>query len=205
MPTIDADAHVIETPRTWEYMTDEERDLTPIVVQRRSGGEMTGLEGNAIQEYWVVGGRLMNKQANVSADTAPDAREMRDIEARLKHMDELDIDVQVLFPTLFLQPVAEPRTRGSNTRFAAATTAGSPTSGKRRRTGCAGSSPRRSIRWTGWRTSCASARSTARSASWCAASSASACCPTPISSRFTRWRKSSTSRSARIPGRAASS
>ena len=107
MPTIDADAHVIETPRTWEYMTDAERDLTPIVVQRRSGGEMTGLEGNTIQEYWVVGGRLMNKQSNVSADTAPDAREMRDIEARLRHMDELDIDVQVLFPTLFLQPVTK--------------------------------------------------------------------------------------------------
>ena len=27
MPTIDADAHVIETPKTWSYMREDEQDL----------------------------------------------------------------------------------------------------------------------------------------------------------------------------------
>ncbi len=36
---------------------------------------------------------------------------MTDVQARLKHMDELNIDVQVLYPTIFLRPVSQkPRT-----------------------------------------------------------------------------------------------
>src|SRR5207244_8039837 len=29
---------------------------------------------------------------------------MEDLEARLKHMDELGVDIQVLYPTIFLRP-----------------------------------------------------------------------------------------------------
>ena len=39
---------------------------------------------------------------------------MRDIKSRLKHMDQLDIDVQVLYPSLFLQPT-EARAEVENT------------------------------------------------------------------------------------------
>ena len=56
-------------------------------------------------EYWFVDGRLQPKNHNVGLDTTPEAREMRDVEARLRHMDELEVDVQVLYPTLFLRPV----------------------------------------------------------------------------------------------------
>ena len=52
---------------------------------------------------------------------------MDDINARLKHMDELDIDVQVLYPTIFLRPF----TRRPELELAVtgATTAGSSISG----------------------------------------------------------------------------
>ena len=33
-----------------------------------------------------------------------ESREMADITARLKHMDDLEIDIQVLYPTIFLRP-----------------------------------------------------------------------------------------------------
>lgn len=104
MSTIDADAHVLESPRTWEYLTEAEKKYTPMVVQQVSGAVATGLGGNVMQEYWVVDGRLHNKQLNVGLDTTPEARELSDLDARLRHMRELEIDAQVIYPTLFLRP-----------------------------------------------------------------------------------------------------
>ena len=40
---------------------------------------------------------------NVGSNTSEESREMRSIDARLAHMDELEVDVQVLYPTLFLR------------------------------------------------------------------------------------------------------
>ena len=91
--TIDSDAHVIETPFTWEFMAESERMHAPFSVTREDG-----------PEYWVVDNRLHPKNNNVGANTSADQREMRDLDARLKHMDELEVDVQVLYPTLMLRP-----------------------------------------------------------------------------------------------------
>jgi len=97
MFTIDADAHVLETDRTWDYMLESEREFRPRVVatpnEKDSGGES-----------WLIDGRLHGKARNVGADTPQASREMADIEARIKHMDELQVDVQVLYPTVFLRP-----------------------------------------------------------------------------------------------------
>ena len=105
MATIDADAHVLEQPRTWEFIEDADKALTPMIVTPLSGPEEHGPQGNLLKEYWVVDGRIHNKQANMGLDTTAESREMRDIDARIKHMDELEVDVQVLYPTLFLRPV----------------------------------------------------------------------------------------------------
>src|ERR1041384_2270280 len=97
MAVIDSDAHVLETERTWGYVLESERNLRPKIVatpnQPNSGGES-----------WLVDGTYIGKARNVGHDTAKGAREMDDINARLKHMDELGIDVQVLYPTIFLRP-----------------------------------------------------------------------------------------------------
>ena len=58
MTTIDADAHVLETPDTWRYLRDDERGCTPMVVARASGAQDRGLEGQAIEEYWVIDGSI---------------------------------------------------------------------------------------------------------------------------------------------------
>lgn len=105
MPTIDADAHVLETPETWRYIGEAEKHFTPMVVNRTAGAIQHGLAGNEVGEYWVIDGRLVPKQDNAGLDTTAAAREMRDIPARLAHMDELGIDVQVLYPTVFLRPM----------------------------------------------------------------------------------------------------
>lgn len=105
MATIDADAHVLETPITWEHMDPEHKKFAPVVVTQSSGEQVQGSSGNIMKEFWVVDGRIHNKQFNVGLDTAAESREMRDVQARIDHMHELEIDVQVLYPTLFLRPL----------------------------------------------------------------------------------------------------
>lgn len=107
MPTIDSDAHVLETMDTWKFLREEEQRFVPAVMQKQSGTDVFNNEGRAQKEYWVVNNRIYNKDRNVGSNTPEDSREMRDVEARIRHMDELEVDVQVLYPTLFLRPVAD--------------------------------------------------------------------------------------------------
>ena len=96
--TIDSDAHVVETPFTWEFMTEAERAHAPFAVKQEGG-----------PEYWVVDNRLHVKNNNIGPNTSADQREMRDVDARIKHMDELEVDVQVLYTTLMLRPCTQSR------------------------------------------------------------------------------------------------
>lgn len=108
---IDADAHVIETERTWDYLDPSERRHRPLLV-RPSGGDQ--------REYWVVDGRIAGfrfptlseqqlreagRVAGKNLSTPQAAREVDDVALRLAHMDELGIDVQVLFHTFFIGQV----------------------------------------------------------------------------------------------------
>jgi predicted TIM-barrel fold metal-dependent hydrolase len=98
MAVIDADAHVLETERTWDYMLESERQHRPRIVPTPNDSSSGG-------ESWLVDGTYIGKARNVGYDdTSRESREMEDIQGRVKHMDELDIDVQVLYPTIFLRP-----------------------------------------------------------------------------------------------------
>ncbi len=107
MRAIDSDAHVIETDQTWAYLTKDEAHFMPMIVDRRQGAEMRNSEGKLQQEYWIINQRVHNKDRNVGSNTSEESREMRSIEARIRHMDELEVEVQVLYPTLLLRPVAD--------------------------------------------------------------------------------------------------
>jgi len=103
MPNIDADAHVVETPRTWSFMGEDEQHFRPqIFVRDPHDGAPYG--SNQRNEYWKIGDQFQTK-TNVGQDVPVEARDMVDIQRRLDHMDEIGIDIQVLFPTLFLRPV----------------------------------------------------------------------------------------------------
>lgn len=98
MATVDADAHVIESKHTWDYMDKAEREFRPQVVSVSDG------EGPDA-EFWLIDGRLHPKTQNIGKDTSKTAREMEDIEGRLRHMDELGVNIQVLYPSIFLRPL----------------------------------------------------------------------------------------------------
>jgi len=103
---IDADAHVIEQPYTWSFMEGDERKYEPMIVRFDSGPEQLGANNNVQQEFWVVDGRIQAKDSNLGLrNTSKESREMADIGARIAHMDDLEIDVQVLYPTLSLLPL----------------------------------------------------------------------------------------------------
>jgi len=97
MPVIDADAHVLETEKTWDYMLESERAMRPRIMPTPNDPTSGG-------ESWLIDGLYLGKARNVGHETPREAREMDDIQARLKHMDELGVDVQVLYPTFCLRP-----------------------------------------------------------------------------------------------------
>jgi predicted TIM-barrel fold metal-dependent hydrolase len=107
MRAIDADAHVIETVQTWSYLEANERRFTPQLMTQSFGADLLSNEGIAVRDFWVIEGRAHGKDRNVGTNTSQESREMLSVEARLAHMDELGIETQVLYPTLFLRPVVQ--------------------------------------------------------------------------------------------------
>lgn len=115
MPTIDSDAHVVESERTWDFMDPSDAKFRPEIVcpQNQEGRK------NA---YWFVEGKMrglarqvmtasefeqMSERAGRVMNTSQEARQMENVDVRLRHMDELGIDVQVLYPTAFIELMAE--------------------------------------------------------------------------------------------------
>jgi len=93
MAIIDADAHVIETAQTWEFMLEAERHFAPeLLISQKTG-----------IQFWRFDDRVL-ANSNVGLNVPEDSRDMTDVAARLRHMDALKIDIQVLYPTLFLRP-----------------------------------------------------------------------------------------------------
>ncbi len=104
MGAIDSDAHVVECEKTFDYVDPEFHDLKPrVMVQKSTDNLKLDNEGRAQREYWVIDGRVQPKEGNIGHNTTKESREMADVKIRLDHMDELNIDVQVLYPTVFLR------------------------------------------------------------------------------------------------------
>lgn len=105
---VDADAHVDETDATWEYMTAEEKRFKPISID--PGGPMVPGDVRP-HRFWLVDGKtdLRRWRSDESTGTTREKRELMDVPARVKHMDELGVAVQVLYPTYLLRlPTTDP-------------------------------------------------------------------------------------------------
>ncbi len=93
---IDADAHVIENDATWEYMLEVERRFKPQLVR-------TG-DAESATDCLLIDGRLI-PWTNIGKDVPKASREMTDLGARIAHMNDLGIDIQVIYPTVFIFPL----------------------------------------------------------------------------------------------------
>jgi len=92
MATIDADSHVIETDATWQYMEGPDARYRPLTVVSKT---------DPPGEYWLIDGRLRSRGGNVGRDAFKECRELSNVAARLRHMDELGTDIQVLYPSIW--------------------------------------------------------------------------------------------------------
>ena len=110
MPVVDADAHVDETEDTWEYIDEPLKRFKPMTVSQNVSGPIAGI-AKGYTRYWFIDGRfwLRRVRDDVRTATTVEKRELHDIPGRLAHMDELGIDYQVVYPTLFLMsPTGKP-------------------------------------------------------------------------------------------------
>ena len=111
--TIDADAHVIETERTWDYLDPSERKHRPMLYASPN---------DPVRQYWVIEDKIrgfrfpnlsdeaiktLSERAGRNMETPQAARELDNVDLRLKHMDQLGIDVQVLHNTMWIEQVAQ--------------------------------------------------------------------------------------------------
>lgn len=106
---IDSDTHVDETEATWDYMRLEEEAFKP----RRGTDPETG------RGYWLVDGYKVQRanRSDSTGWTTVKTRELLDVAARLRHMDELGVEVHVIYPTMFNRnPAARPEVELSLTR-----------------------------------------------------------------------------------------
>ncbi len=100
--TIDADTHLIESERTWEFMDEAFIRFKPKLLANSDVNAPA-----TFREFWLIDGRSFQKRVfeYERSGTSEETREARSVEARLAHMDELGVDIQVLYPTLFLLTV----------------------------------------------------------------------------------------------------
>jgi predicted TIM-barrel fold metal-dependent hydrolase len=123
---IDVDAHIDETEATWDYLQPGEESLRPYCVKP----PVPPVPGDKrLHRLWMIDGqpKMRRWRDDTRTGTTAETRELRDIDARLKDMDELRIDVQVIYPTMFLggftarQEVELALTRSYNRWLAAST------------------------------------------------------------------------------------
>jgi hypothetical protein len=103
-PIIDADAHVVESTRTWEYMDPSDRQFRPIPLE-------TPEEAGIRLQYWLIDGKVrgfrfpafsedeLKKRMDLAGRKFADDQEVRElgnVGLRLEHMDRSGVDVQVL-------------------------------------------------------------------------------------------------------------
>jgi uncharacterized protein len=104
MAIIDADTHIDETEETWEYMQGSDLQFKPTTAYP------TNQNPNMLStRYWVIDGKRQLRfiRGDKESGTVVESRELLDVQVRLKHMDELGTDIQVIYPTLFLMEATE--------------------------------------------------------------------------------------------------
>lgn len=121
MPVIDADTHIDETEETWEYIPEEDAAYRPV-----AGYPSNPDPNRRPTRYWIIDGRRQMRMTrdDTLTGTTEAMRELKDVDARLRAMDELGIDVQVIYPTMFLvegtdQPEIELAVRRAYNRWLA--------------------------------------------------------------------------------------
>ena len=109
---IDADTHVDENEATWERVPKGLEDMVPRTLAFPDDEAPQFLSGNrssgsGYYRTWLIDGQLFARRvrSDERTGTTLETRELIDPAARVRHMDELGVETQVIFPTVFLHRV----------------------------------------------------------------------------------------------------
>jgi len=112
---IDADAHVVESVRTWDFMDSSDKQYKPVPLEARE-------EAGVKLQFWLIDGKvrgfrfpafsaaeLEKRQRQVGRKFADDqeSKELGNVDLRLEHMDRSGVDIQVLHNTMFIESVTD--------------------------------------------------------------------------------------------------
>ncbi len=112
---IDADAHVVESAHTWDFMDPSEKQYRPLPLETRE-------EAGVKLQFWLIDGRvkgfrfpafsadeLEKRSRQVGRRFADDleSRELGNVDLRLEHMDQSGVNVQVLHNTMFIESATD--------------------------------------------------------------------------------------------------
>lgn len=105
---IDADTHVLETEKTFEYLAKNERQFKPSVVTVSKGGDVNAAHGEHGKDMWLIDGQFYGKhdlgfiEDHSKGEITASTLDMSNPGARLTAMDRQGVDVAVIYPSLFL-------------------------------------------------------------------------------------------------------
>src|SRR5437762_10417804 len=103
MAVVDADTHVDECEATWDYLEAGEEQYRPqtVVLEPRPN------EPAGYNRSWQIGEHRVVRRIrdDKRTGTSVEARELSGVSARLAHMDAMQVDYHVIYPTLFIQHV----------------------------------------------------------------------------------------------------
>ena len=103
-PVIDADTHVDESEATWKELEATNAKYVPATVTEPPEGAITDIVSPFDSRWWLVEGRLQRRIIRDDAHHPPlEARELHDVQLRLQQMDQMGVDIQVMFPTFFIR------------------------------------------------------------------------------------------------------
>jgi predicted TIM-barrel fold metal-dependent hydrolase len=104
MPIVDADTHADETEDTWAYLQKDEGEFRPETAYPKDQDP-----SRPQMRYWVIDGKrhLRFVRSDEQTKTTMQTRELMDVDARLRDMDRMGVDVQVMYPTLSLVEITE--------------------------------------------------------------------------------------------------
>ena len=102
MGFIDTDTHVIECEETWDYLDPSERQYRPAQV------EVAGLNGAPAKQFYLIGETFCRRFPSdirpdgFGAEYTPEVTHLTDPQVRLRKMDAIGTDVQIVISTNFI-------------------------------------------------------------------------------------------------------
>ena len=104
MTVIDADTHVDESEATWQKLEGANAKYIPVTVTSQAGEKSSAGLVRSRDRWWMVGGKFLTRAIRDEEHHPPRVRrELEGVPGRLRHMDEMGVDVQAIFPTFFIR------------------------------------------------------------------------------------------------------